>query len=64
MMYDLINVKRSQDILLIEGEKISIKNSAEFRLYLVHPKLSTTNNLFNQPIITTSHNFRPYIKQS
>jgi len=41
---------------------IYTKNSAEFRLYLGHPKLSTTINLLNQPIITRSHNSRPFIK--
>jgi hypothetical protein len=38
------------------------KNSVEFRLHLGHPKLSTTINLLNQPIITRSHNSGPYIK--
>jgi hypothetical protein len=47
----------------MEGKKkFPTKNSIEFRLYLQHPKLSTTNNLLNQPIITRSHNSRPYIK--
>jgi hypothetical protein len=48
---------------LFEGEFFFIsKNSAEFRLHLGHPKLSTTINLLNQPIITRSHNSGPYIK--
>ena len=38
------------------------KNSAEFRLHLGPPKLSTTINLLNQPIITRSHNSGLYIK--
>jgi len=54
--------KKSQDILLIEEFVFSTKNSAEFRLYLGHLKLSTTNNLLNQPIIIRSHNSKPYIK--
>jgi hypothetical protein len=63
-LYDLIIVKRSQHILLIWGYLVFFftKNSAEFRLHLGHPKLLTTINLLNQPIITRSHNSRPYIK--
>jgi hypothetical protein len=38
------------------------KNSIEFRLHLGHLKLSTTISLINQPIITKSLNFGPYIK--
>jgi hypothetical protein len=47
---------------LFEGKFFFSKNSAEFRLYLGHPKLSTTINLLNQPIIIRSHNSGPYIK--
>ena len=47
---------------LFKGNFFFTKNSAEFRLYLGHPKLLTTTNLLNQPIITRSHNSRPYIK--
>ena len=38
------------------------QKSAEFRLHLEYPKLSTTISLLNQPIITRSLNFGPYIK--
>jgi hypothetical protein len=47
---------------LFEGNIFFTKNSAEFRLHLAHPMLSTTINLLNQPIITRSHNSKPYIK--
>jgi hypothetical protein len=47
---------------LFEGEFFFPENLAEFRLHLGHPKLSTTINLLNQPIITRSYNSELYIK--
>jgi len=54
-------LKDSNISSLFEGEFFFSKNSAEFRLRLRHPKLSTTISLLNQPIITRSLNFGPYI---
>jgi len=56
-------LKDSNISSLFEGNFFFLKKkSSEFRLHVGHPKLSTTINLLNQPIITRSSNSGPYIK--
>jgi len=55
-------LKDSNISSLFEGNFFFFQKSAEFRLHLEHPRLSTTISLLNQPIITRSLNSGLYIK--
>jgi len=55
-------LKDSNISSLFEGNFFFFKISAEFRLHLGHPKLSTTISLLKRPIITRSLNSGPHIK--